>query len=193
MHAQALGLRPNRPLRLSFSFLLMPVQSASCLPLFGFSLLVLRSTVSLSCFFVLASPLPRFLSSFLFRSLMTNMLVGRRLSPGPSVTPESHMPAVVMGLNADWVLRVRSESGRRGEGRSMGDDGLSVEGRMTVGVGMTRTGGRGGASAAGVSGGDTVLTGVGGAMCLRRSISWLRLFSWSSSVSESVSTCEGMP
>ena len=60
--------------------------------------------------------------------------------PGPSVMPESHIPAVVMGLNADCVLRVRSESGRLGEGRSMGDAGPSVEGRMTVGVGMTSTG-----------------------------------------------------
>jgi hypothetical protein len=94
------------------------------------------------------------------------------------------MPAVVMGLNADWVLRVRSDSGSCGDGRSMGEDGPSVEGRMTVGVGMMRTGGRGGASTVGVSTGDT----VGSAKFLSLKISSLRLFSLSYSVSESVST-----
>lgn len=180
------------PLRLFFSLLLIPVQSFSLSPLLKSSLLVLRSTASRSCFLVLPSLLPRFFSSFLFRSFMTNMLVGRLLRPGPSVTPESHMPAVVIGLNADCVLRVRSDSGSCGEGRSIGDAGPSVEGRMTVGVGMTRTGGRSGAWTAGLSIGESSI-GVGSASCLSVRISSLRLFSFSSSVSESVSTWEGIP
>lgn len=112
--------------------------------------------------------------------------------PGPSTTPESHRPAVVMGLNADCVLRERSDSGKTGEGSSVGDARPSVEGRMTVGVGMARTGGLGAPSSAGVSAGvcsfEGISIGVGSANCLRRRISSLRLFSLSSSVSDRVST-----
>src|SRR5690242_473676 len=188
---QALSSRTNMSFRQFFIFCLMPVGALALLPFFGSSLLVLRSTTSVSCFFVLPSLRPRFFSSLFFRSFMTNMLVGRLFSPGPSTTPESHMPAVVIGLYADFVLRVRFESGNCGEGRSMGEAG-SVKERIAVGAGMTSIGGREGALTSRVSFGDTSM-GVGSTSCFRRRIFSSRLFSLSSSVSESVSTWNGVP
>lgn len=60
------------------------------------------------------------------------MLVGRDLNPGRSVTPESHRPAVVIGLYADCVFRARSGSGRGGERR----DGDSIGGVIFDAGGM---------------------------------------------------------
>lgn len=110
-----------------------------------------------------------FFSAFSFFLLTTNMLVGRFFSPGPSITPESHNPAVVIGSYADWVfLDLRS-----------GDDARESVGGWAIFI-VVRTG-------MGVVGvGVVVAGGVSGRVSsLMRKSSPLRLLCRSSSVSGS--------
>lgn len=63
--------------------------------------------------------------AFSFFSFTTTKLVGRVFRPGRSTTPESHRPAVVTGLYADWVLRALG-SIDAGEGGQSSAGGSSI-------------------------------------------------------------------
>lgn len=117
--------------------------------------------------------------------------MGRLLSPGPSVTPESHIPAVVTGLKLDRVFRVRSGSGSIGDsraGESGGEDQGSGEfppsedGEITTGEGK-EVSKRVGMTSSAVVSIEGRSTGVGKASSLMRRSSALRFPCRSSSLS----------
>lgn len=110
--------------------------------------------------------------------------MGRFLRPGPSVTPESHMPVVVMGAYADCVFLERSVCGmageRRGEASSgVGEVGPSGDAGMTIGDGIAGGSGR-------VDSAEGRSIGEGSCSSLMRSSSTLRFIVRSSAVSASV-------